>query len=229
SDAGGGHHRRFARKPGDLLEVGGEVRGEEERDDHAAQFTRGTRAPPFLVHLARSRPARIDRIMRIAVPREAAAGERRVALVPESCKKLIQAGYEVAVETGAGSTAGFADDEYRAAGATLEPDAARLIASGDLILKVTAPSASEVAAMRAGAIYLGSLMPLRNLEAARALAAGQVTAFATDAIPRTTRAQSMDTLSSMANLGGYKGVLLAAATLDRYFPMLMTAAGMVKP
>ena len=167
--------------------------------------------------------------MRIAVPRETAAGERRVALVPESCKKLIQAGYEVAVETGAGSTAGFADDEYRAAGATLEPDAARLIASGDLILKVTAPSASEVAAMRAGAIYLGSLMPLRNLEAARALAAGQVTAFATDAIPRTTRAQSMDTLSSMANLGGYKGVLLAAATLDRYFPMLMTAAGMVKP
>ena len=167
--------------------------------------------------------------MRIAVPRETAAGERRVALVPESIKKLIQAGYEVAVETGAGEAAGFPDATYKEAGAALEPDRRTLVASADLLLKVTAPSADEAAAMQPGAIYLGSLMPLRHLDAVRALAAGKVTAFATDAIPRTTRAQPMDTLSSMANIGGYKGVLLAAVELNRYFPMLMTAAGMVKP
>ena len=167
--------------------------------------------------------------MRIAIPRETAPGERRVALVPESCKKLMQAGYDVAVEAGAGASAGFADADYGAVNAALEADAARLVASGDLVLKITAPSPAEIDAMRPGAIYLGSLMPLRHLQAARALAARKVTAFATDAIPRTTRAQSMDTLSSMANISGYKGVLLAAARLDRYFPMLMTAAGMVKP
>jgi NAD(P) transhydrogenase subunit alpha len=167
--------------------------------------------------------------MRIAVPRETAASERRVALVPESCKKLIAAGYEISVESGAGHAAGFADQWYADVGVSLVPDAASLIASGDLVLKVTAPTAAETAAMKPGAIYLGSLMPLRHLDAVRALAARKITAFATDAIPRTTRAQSMDTLSSMANLGGYKGVLLAAVELNRYFPMLTTAAGMVFP
>src|SRR5438067_3184953 len=96
-------------------------------------------------------------------------------------------------------------------------------------MKVTAPADTETAAMKPGAIYVGSLMPLRHLDAVRALAVRKVTAFSTDAIPRTTRAQAMDTLSSMANIGGYKGVLLAAAALNRYFPMLMTAAGMVFP
>jgi NAD(P) transhydrogenase subunit alpha len=138
--------------------------------------------------------------MRIGVPKETTAGERRVALVPESGKKLIQAGYQIVVETGAGSA-----------------------------LKVTPPERDEVAAMRPGSIFLGSLMPLRNLETVRTLATRGVTAFSTDAIPRTTRAQSMDTLSSMASIAGYKGALLAAAELNRYFPMLMTAAGMVPP
>jgi NAD(P) transhydrogenase subunit alpha len=170
--------------------------------------------------------------MRIVVPRETAPGERRVALVPESCKKLAQAGYEIAIESGAGEAAGFADAWYREVGVDLAPDAAALLASGDLVLKVTAPAVGardEVAWMRPGAIYVGSLMPLRNVEAVAALAARKITAFATDAIPRTTRAQSMDTLSSMANITGYKGVLLGAAELNRYFPMLMTAAGMVRP
>lgn len=167
--------------------------------------------------------------MRIAVPRETAQGERRVALVPESIKKLVQAGYEIAVEAGAGEAAGFTDQAYREAGATLESTASALIPSADLLLKVGPPSSSEIAALKPGAIYLGSLMPLRNLDAVSALAARKVTAFSTDAIPRTTRAQSMDTLSSMANIGGYKGVLLAAAELNRYFPMLTTAAGMVFP
>ena len=167
--------------------------------------------------------------MRIGVPKEAAPGERRVALVPESCKKLIQAGYEVAIEAGAGETAGYPDAAYRDAGAAVETDSASLLGSADLVLKVGAPTAAEVSSMRPGAIYLGSLMPLRNPEAVRALAERRITAFSTDAIPRTTRAQSMDTLSSMANIAGYKGVLLAAAELNKYFPMLMTAAGMVPP
>jgi NAD(P) transhydrogenase subunit alpha len=172
--------------------------------------------------------------MRIGVPKETAPGERRVALVPESGKKLIQAGYEVAIEAGAGEAAGFPDAAYREVGVTVESDPAALLGSSGLVFKVNAPTTGgsgrdEVGWMTPGTIYLGSLMPLRNLDAVRALAARKVTAFATDAIPRTTRAQSMDTLSSMANIGGYKGVLLAAAELNRYFPMLMTAAGMVFP
>jgi len=177
--------------------------------------------------------------VRIAVPRETGPGERRVALVPESCRKLVQAGYEIAIESGAGEAAGFPDSSYTDAGAAIVSDPAALLGSADIILKVTAPSAGgapgnvdvrdEIAWMKPGAIYVGSLMPLRNLRAVRALASRNITAFATDAIPRTTRAQSMDTLSSMANIGGYKGVLLAAVELNRYFPMLTTAAGMVFP
>ncbi len=166
--------------------------------------------------------------MRIGVPKETASGERRVALVPESGKKLIQAGYQVLVEAGAGSAAGVPDSAYREAGVTLEPASATVLGA-DLVLKVNRPEQSEVAAMRPGSIYLGSLMPLRNLDTVRTLAARGITAFSTDAIPRTTRAQSMDTLSSMANIAGYKGALLAAAELNKYFPMLMTAAGMVPP
>jgi NAD(P) transhydrogenase subunit alpha len=165
--------------------------------------------------------------MILSVPRETAPGERRVALVPESCKKLVQAGYTVLIEAGAGTEAAFPDEAYRQAGATIERDAAQLLSKADLILRVGAPPFAEVERMRSGAILLGSLMPLRNLDAVRALAARGITAFSTDAIPRTTRAQSMDTLSSQANIAGYRGVLLAAAELPKYFPMLMTAAGMV--
>ena len=172
--------------------------------------------------------------MRIAVPKESAPREQRVALVPESCKKLGQAGYELGIESGAGVAAGFPDSAYQEVGATLVADPAALLGSADLVLKVNAPALAdsgrdEPGWMRPGAIYVGSLMPLRNLAAVRALAAAKITAFSTDAIPRTTRAQSMDTLSSMANIAGYKGVLLAAAQLGKYFPMLMTAAGMVPP
>ncbi len=171
--------------------------------------------------------------MRIGVPKETAPGERRVALVPETCKKLKQAGYEIAVEAGAGMAAGYPDDAYREVGVALEADPAALLGAADVALKVGPPSTDdardEVAWLRSGAIYLGSLMPLRHLRAVQALAGRGVTAFATDAIPRTTRAQSMDTLSSMANIAGYKGVLLAAVELNKYFPMFMTAAGMVPP
>ncbi len=171
--------------------------------------------------------------MRIAVSKETAPGERRVALVPESCKKLGQAGYEIVVEAGAGVPAGYGDNAYREAGAGVDPEPAAVLGGADVVLKVGPPSIDagrdETAWLRPGAVYLGSLMPLRHLNAVRALAERGVTAFATDAIPRTTRAQSMDTLSSMASITGYKGVLLAATELNKYFPMFMTAAGMVPP
>lgn len=172
--------------------------------------------------------------MHIGVPQETSPGERRVALVPESCKKLIQSGYTISIEADAGARAGFPDAMYREVGVTVETDPAALLGSADLVLKVNAPvsrngQGDETAWMRSGALYVGSLMPLRNLAAVRALAARGVTAFSTDAIPRTTRAQSMDTLSSMANIAGYKGALLAALELNKYFPMLMTAAGTVPP
>jgi NAD(P) transhydrogenase subunit alpha len=172
--------------------------------------------------------------MHIGVPKETTPGERRVALVPESCKKLIPLGYTVAVETGAGEAAGYPDAAYLDAGASIAHNPAELFGSADIVLKVNPPVArngqgSEAEWMRPGAVYVGSLMPLRNLDAVRALASRRITAFSTDAIPRTTRAQSMDTLSSMANIAGYKGALLAATELNKYFPMLMTAAGMVPP
>lgn len=171
--------------------------------------------------------------MKIAVPKETRPGERRVALVPESCKKLVQAGYAVAIEAGAGATAFYSDDAYRQAGATVETDAQALLGSADFVCKVNAPTnangRSEIGWMRPGAFLLGALMPLRNLDVAQALAEQRITAFSTDAIPRTTRAQAMDTLSSMASISGYKGVLLAADALNKYFPMLTTAAGMVFP
>ena len=173
--------------------------------------------------------------MKIVVPRETRPGETRVALVPESCTKLTQAGYAVAIESEAGVAAGYLDDAYRAMGAQVEDRADALLGSADLVLRINPPEPDgaggrrEIEWMRPGTIVLASLMPLRNLDAMRALAERGITAFSTDAIPRTTRAQAMDTLSSMANITGYKGVLLAAVELPRYFPMLMTAAGTVFP
>jgi len=169
----------------------------------------------------------------ISVPKETMPGERRVALIPESCKKLIAAGYELSIEGGAGDASYFSDDAYRAVGVTVESDARALLGKADFVVRVNAPAAdgasgrNDVKSMRQGAYLLGSLMPLRNLDAVRALADHRISAFSTDAIPRTTRAQPMDTLSSQANITGYRGVLLAAAELPKYFPMLMTAAGMV--
>lgn len=168
--------------------------------------------------------------MKLAVPKEVLPGESRVALVPESVKKLIAAGFTVAVERGAGDRAFFPDSAYVDAGALVEDDPARLLSAADMVLKVGPPSVgpaarNEVALMREGAMLLTSLMPARNLDAVRALAQRGITCFSTDAIPRTTRAQAMDTLSSMANITGYKGVLLAACELPKYTPMFMTAAG----
>ena len=172
--------------------------------------------------------------MKIVIPKETRAGERRVALVPESCKKLIQAGYVISVERGAGEAAFYPDDVYHEVGCNVEHDPEAMIGSAELVLKVNPPaidtaSRNEVEWMKPGTVFLASLMPLRYLEVVRQLATRKITAFSTDAIPRITRAQSMDTLSSMASIIGYKGVLLAAAELGKYFPMFMTAAGTVFP
>lgn len=168
--------------------------------------------------------------MKAVVPREVRAGETRVALVPESVSKLVQAGIEVSLESGAGRTASFTDEQYAEAGAGIEADVERLLAGADLILEVGAPDRlpdgrSQIDLMRPGAMLLASLFPTRNAAAVRSLAERGIVAFSTDCIPRTTRAQTMDTLSSQANIVGYKGVLLAAVELPRYFPMFMTAAG----
>lgn len=172
--------------------------------------------------------------MKIAVPREIRADETRVALDPESCKKLIALGLEVAVEAGAGISAHFSDQAYQEAGATLAPDAASLLGGADFVLKVNGPQARpdgthEVDLLRPGALLLASLFPTRNLDAVKRMAERPLTTFSTDCIPRTTRAQAMDTLSSQANLVGYKGVLLGAMELPKYFPMFITAAGTALP
>jgi len=172
--------------------------------------------------------------MKIAVPREIRADETRVALDPESCKKLIALGMEVAVEAGAGAAARFTDQAYRDAGATVAPDAASLLGGAAFVLKVNAPQARpdgthEVDLIPSGAMLLASLFPTRNLEAVKQMAARNLTTFSTDCIPRTTRAQAMDTLSSQANIVGYKGALLGALELPKYYPMFMTAAGTTLP
>ncbi len=169
--------------------------------------------------------------MRIAVLRESRPGEHRVALVPESCEKLRRAGFRVAVETGAGSAAGYDDDAYRSADAEVESDPGALVQSADILLTVNPPAnrdgRSEIDWITPSTIVVGSLMPLRQPREMGALAQKGAIAFSTDSIPRTTRAQAMDTLSSMSSISGYKGVLLAAVALPKYLPMLSSAAGTV--
>jgi NAD(P) transhydrogenase subunit alpha len=162
--------------------------------------------------------------MRVGVTRETTPGERRVALVPETVAKLGAAGFEIVVEPGAGAPASFPDAEYADAGATLgDPWAA------DTVVKVRKPSAEEIGKLRSGQVLIGFLEPLSDPAGLEALAARGVTAFALESIPRTTRAQSMDALSSQATVGGYRAALLAAENLPRFFPMLITAAGTVPP
>jgi H+-translocating NAD(P) transhydrogenase subunit alpha len=163
--------------------------------------------------------------VRIGVPRESAPGERRVALVPDSVSRLTSTGLEVAVEREAGAGASVADERYREAGAEIVDDAF----DADVVAKVRKPSVKELKALREGSVLIGFLQPLTDPEGLEALGKRGVTAFALEAIPRITRAQSMDALSSQSTVAGYKAVLLAATRLPRFFPMLMTAAGTVTP
>ena len=167
--------------------------------------------------------------MKVGVAKETAPGERRVALVPEALGKLTAAGLEILVEQGAGAGSAIPDSAYADAGATVV-SAVDLYGQSDVVLRVQKPSASEVSVMRKGQALLGLLQPLIDPGTAKALADAGITAISLDAIPRTlSRAQTMDALSSQANVGGYKAVLIAANAYPRYFPLLTTAAGTAKP
>jgi NAD(P) transhydrogenase subunit alpha len=167
--------------------------------------------------------------LKVGVARETAAGERRVALVPEALAKLAQAGYEILVESDAGAGALIPDSAYSDAGAKVV-GTNELYADADIVLKVQKPSADEVNRLRPGQAVIGLLQPLIDPQTAQAIAERGATAISLDAIPRTlSRAQTMDALSSQANVGGYKAVLIASEAFGRYFPLLTTAAGTAKP
>jgi NAD(P) transhydrogenase subunit alpha len=167
--------------------------------------------------------------MKLAVLKERRAGEARVAATPETVKKLKGLGLDVAIERGAGGGAKISDADYEAAGATIAPDAASALSNADIIFKVRGPEANEIAAMKKGAVYASLLSPYTEKDTINALAGAGVTAFAMELLPRISRAQSMDVLSSQANLAGYKAVIDAAAQFGRAMPMMMTAAGTVAP
>ena len=167
--------------------------------------------------------------MRIAVPKESLAGETRVALTPDIAKRLIRQGHEVVVESGAGAQAGALDGQYEAAGAKVVATDAELYDGADLVARIGAPELSEVAELPEGSLLVSFLWPVTQPDLVRALAERNVTAFAMDLVPRITRAQSMDALSSMSTVAGYRAALIAAQHLGKFFPMLMTAAGTVPP
>jgi NAD(P) transhydrogenase subunit alpha len=171
---------------------------------------------------------------RVFVPRESAAGETRVAATPETVKKMATAGLEVSVQEGAGNGANIPDEAFREAGADIEEDGRSGWSGADLVIKVAPPGrdtgvGDEASMLRAGAVLVGFLAPYTNLDLVRTLAGRNVSALAMELIPRVTRAQPMDALSSQASIAGYKSVLMAAERLGKYFPQMMTAAGTVKP
>lgn len=172
---------------------------------------------------------------KVFIPRERRPGETRVAATPETVKRMVKQGLEVAVEQGAGVASLFSDGEFEAAGARLVSHPATAWESADVVLKVTSPGVfeglpgHEAEGLKPGAVLIGLLAPYRNLDMVRTLATGHVTSLALELVPRVTRAQPMDALSSQASISGYKAVILAAWRLPKYLPLLMTAAGTIKP
>jgi NAD(P) transhydrogenase subunit alpha len=166
--------------------------------------------------------------MRIGVPKETAAGEHRVALVPEVVSKLKAKGLDIVVQSGAGSGALLPDGDFAAAGAQLTADAAEVWGC-DVVVTIAPPDAQAIRGLGSGSILIGFLAPLSSPQTTRALADAKATAFAMEAIPRISRAQSMDALSSQSNVAGYKAALLGAEEMGRFYPMLMTAAGTIPP
>ena len=167
--------------------------------------------------------------MRIGAPKETWPGELRAALTPAGAKKLKGLGFEVAVEAGIGAAAGYLDADYAAAGAEVQADATPLLKASDILLRVRKPSAEEVSLLRSGAVHISFLDPFKERELVAALAAQGVTAVSMEMIPRTTKAQKMDALSSQASLSGYVTVILAASHSRKIFPMMMTPAGTIAP
>jgi H+-translocating NAD(P) transhydrogenase subunit alpha len=174
-------------------------------------------------------------MLKVFVAKEHRPGETRVAATPETVKKLVKEQIEVLVEAGAGEAASFRDADYEAAGAKLVTDAASAWSSADIVLKITEAAQNpglgkhEAEALKPGAILLGLMAPHRNLDMVKRLLANKVSTFAMELVPRITRAQGMDVLSSQANIAGYKAVLLGAVHLPKYFPLFMTAAGTIQP
>src|SRR5689334_19157420 len=172
--------------------------------------------------------------MKLAIAKERRADESRVAATPDTVKRLKGLGLDIVVEAGAGAGASISDEAYAAAGASIAPDAAAALQDADIVLKVSRPMTAadgtdEVQGLKRGAVLVAMLDPYRNRDLVKALAAQGVTAFAMELVPRITRAQSMDVLSSQANLAGYKAVLDATSEFGRAFPMMMTAAGTIAP
>jgi len=167
--------------------------------------------------------------MQVAVLRETAARESRVALTPESAGRLVKAMRQVVVQSGAGQQAGFPDSAYLAVGARIAADAAATVAGSQVVLKVLPPSAQEVAVLEAGSTLISLLRPGQHADVAARLAERGVTALALELVPRITRAQTMDVLSSQSTVAGYKAVLIGAAALGKFLPMLTTAAGNIQP
>lgn len=174
-------------------------------------------------------------MLKVFVPKERRPGETRVAATPETIKKLVKEKIEVIVESGAGEAASFVDAAYEAVGAKLTKDLANAWSTADIVLKISEPAQNddlgkhEADAMKPGAVVAGLMSSHRNLDMVKRLVQHKVTAFAMELVPRITRAQSIDVLSSQANIAGYKAVLLAAVNLPKYFPLLMTAAGTIQP
>jgi len=167
--------------------------------------------------------------MKISVPKETHPGETRASLTPESAAKLVKLGAQVEVESGLGLGSGHADAAYTAAGATLAPDRQALLASADMVLRVRKPPVGEIALLKAGCVHVSLLDPFNEKELIQKLAERNVSAISMELVPRTTRAQKMDVLSSQANLGGYVAVILAASHANKIFPMMTTAAGTILP
>nr|MBP9034043.1 NAD(P)(+) transhydrogenase (Re/Si-specific) subunit alpha [Pseudomonadales bacterium] len=167
--------------------------------------------------------------MLIGVPRELQPGEHRAAMIPASIQKLVRAGADVVIESGLGLGAGHSDEEYVTAGARVAHDRAALLAQSELVLRLHKPPVAEIAQLKRGAIHVSYLDPFNETGLIDAFVAAGVTAISMEMIPRTTRSQKMDALSSQANLAGYVMVLMAAARLPRILPMMMTPAGTLKP
>ena len=167
--------------------------------------------------------------MKLAIAAETVAGEHRVAVVPDVAKRLVSAGWSVSVQSGAGQAAAFTDADYAAAGAEVAPDAGSCLAGAAAVVRVQAPSADDAALVPEGALVLSFLQPAAAVDALRTLSAKGCSVFSFDLLPRISRAQSMDALSSQATVSGYRAALTAATYLGRFFPMLMTAAGTVPP
>ncbi len=167
--------------------------------------------------------------MRLAIPRETHPGENRASVTPETVKKLVRLGADIAIEAGAGAGAGFSDEAYAAEGASIEADRDALLSGADMVLRLRKPDHAEVAKLKQGCIHVSYLDPFNEHDLIREFAAKHITAVSMEMIPRSTRSQKMDALSSQANLAGYMAVMLAATRLPRIFPMMMTPAGTLKP